>query len=196
MTQQNVDYDSLAGNIIDEINRLRANPKEYVKELEAWKGQYTDENRVKRENGRTLATKEGKKAVDEAIAVLNTTPSLGQLKNSQGLSKAALDHLHDLGPKGGVSHTGSDGSDVQARIERYGTIGDDGGMWSENIGFGMETAREVVLQQIIDDGVSTRGHRKNLLNEKINAVGVACGPHAKYEIMSVLDFASNYTENS
>jgi len=48
------------------------------------------------------------------------------------------------------------------RIDRYagwsGSIG-------ENIDFGNMTAEDIVMSMIIDDGVSSKGHRHNIFNE-------------------------------
>jgi uncharacterized protein YkwD len=38
---------------------------------------------------------------------------------SEELERAALDHLEDIGPKGLLSHAGSDKSSYKQRIERY-----------------------------------------------------------------------------
>lgn len=52
---------------------------------------------------------------------------------SKGLECAARDHVKDTGPKGVTGHTGTDGSSMSDRIERYGewdvTVG-------ENISYG------------------------------------------------------------
>lgn len=72
------------------------------------------------------------------------------------------------------------------RIERYGswetTIG-------ENIAFGNKNGREIVLQLMIDDGVSSRGHRKNIFSEAFKVVGIASHLHPTYKITSVFDYA-------
>lgn len=62
------------------------------------------------------------------------------------LSKACADHINDLGPKGLTGHTGSDGSSVDQRIERYGEWG---GKIGENISFGCKTGESSTKTIII-----------------------------------------------
>ena len=47
------------------------------------------------------------------------------------------------------------------RIERYC---DWNGNIAENIDFGCETGRSILCSLMVDDGVSSRGHRKNIFN--------------------------------
>jgi len=58
-------------------------------------------------------------------------------------------------------HTGSDGSSMSGRLERYG---DWNGKIGENCDFGNSTGRDIVISLIVDDGVSNRGHRNNLFS--------------------------------
>lgn len=75
---------------------------------------------------------------------------------SDGLALAAQDHCDDVGGKGIVSHSGSDGSKVWHRMERYGEAF---GTMGENLSFGKSYADEYMISLYIDDGVSDRGHR-------------------------------------
>jgi uncharacterized protein YkwD len=59
----------------------------------------------------------------------------------------------------------------------------------ENIDYGNTQARRIVISFLIDDGVLSRGHRKNILDKAFNFIGVAVGPHPTYRSMCVLDFA-------
>ena len=51
----------------------------------------------------------------------------------------------------------------------------------ENLSFSdVDGSEDAVLQLLIDDGVSDRGHRKNILNNKFTHGGVSCGCHTEY----------------
>lgn len=54
----------------------------------------------------------------------------------------------------------------------------------------MNVAQEIVIQLLIDDGVLSRGHRKNILSNEFNFVGVSFGQHSKHKCICVMDFAS------
>jgi len=99
--------------------------------------------------------------------------------------------VKDQGPIGGLEHRGTDGSDPARRAGRRGR-------WlvamAENIAFGENPAREVVIQLLVDDGVPDRGHRTNLLDPRWGAEGVACGPHRQYRQICVMDYAARYVE--
>ena len=66
-----------------------------------------------------------------------------------------------------MGHTGSDGSTMRQRIERFCVY--NSGMLGENVGQECKTDNvdhelESVLSLIIDDGVESRGHRRNIFN--------------------------------
>ena len=49
---------------------------------------------------------------------------------------------------------------------------------------------------MIDDGVSSRGHRKNIFSKDYKKVGISAAKHSEYEICCVLDYASQYTSKN
>jgi uncharacterized protein YkwD len=59
---------------------------------------------------------------------------------------------------------------------------------AENCSFGKYRAKDIVLQLLIDEGVASLGHRKNILNAGYSALGVAFGDHKKYRKCTVMDF--------
>jgi len=45
------------------------------------------------------------------------------------------------------------------------------------LAYGSEDAKMALYTLAIDDGVSNRGHRKNLFNENFSEVGICIGNH-------------------
>lgn len=177
-------------DLLSEINSLRTKPAAYVQYLEAMLPHFN--GKLYEEPGQTpLLTNEGAAAVQEAIVFLKAMKPVNPLVWSKGLSRAALDHVNDIGPKGVVSHTGIDGSSPGDRIERYGQWDLS---WGENISFGANTARRIMIQLLVDDGVPSRGHRTSMTSPDFTVVGMAFGSHRTYTYMCVQNFAGKYTE--
>jgi uncharacterized protein YkwD len=186
----NPDWTELARDLIQETNSVRQNPSGYVRHLEEMLTQF-EGKRLRRPGRAVLRTEEGASAVREAIRALSATRPMRGLRSSKGMTAAARDHVRDQGPAGLMEHRGTDGSAPAQRVSRYGR-------WhvsvAENIAYGSNPAREIVLQLIVDDGVRDRGHRKNLLDPDFAVAGAACGPHARYQQICVIDYAVRYTE--
>src|SRR5262249_23508273 len=135
-------------------------------------------------------TAEGVSSVDEAIQFLRHTQPRTPLKLSTGLVRAAREHVADQAA-GGFGHRGSDGSDPADRISRYGWWS---GRWGENISYGHSSAREVVLALIVDDGLRSRKHRKNIFNPAFSFAGAAVGFHPRFKTVCSIDFAGGYVD--
>jgi len=176
--------------IVAELNLARTQPQKYVEILRAYR-KFIRGNYFERPGEITVVLNEGAKAVDEAIAFLERQKPVPPLALSRGLSLAARDHARDQGSTGQTGHSGSDRSTMAQRIERYGEWQKTAG---ENIAYGGESARDVVIQLIVDDGVPSRGHRTNIFNASFLVVGVAFGKHPGYRTICVQDFAGGYTE--
>ena len=184
------DLTKVESDVLKEMNHARTNPKAYAKKLKRILSYY-DGNLLKYPGRIPLRTKEGPGAVKEAIEYLENVEAVGPLKSSKGMSRAAMDLVKDQGPKGSVGHTGSDGSSPFDRINRYGKWLVTAG---ENISYGQNTGEDIVIQLIIDDGVPSRGHRKNIFNGSFKVAGIAFGSHKRYRAMCVIDYAGGYRE--
>jgi uncharacterized protein YkwD len=172
----------LERGIFDDVNQLRASPRAYASFVKKWR--IPDET--------SFSNEDAVHVLDEAVSELQSLRlDRGELILSPGLSRAAADHVRDSGSRGLVSHTGSDGSSFQTRIERHGKWS---GSAAENIAYGLNNPRELVIAQLVDYGVEGRGHRKNLLDPLWHYVGIACGPHTVYGTMCVIDFAASYRD--
>ena len=178
-------------DVVDELNLARTHPQRYAEFLTEMR-QYFKGNQLRRPGELILVTQEGVEAVDEAISFLRSTAPLSALRPSRGLSSAAKAHVGDQ-RNGETGHTGSVGSQPWDRMNRYGTWQDK---VAENISYGGYSTRGVVIQLIVDDGVPDRGHRMNMFSPEYRFVGVACGTHARFHDMCVMDFAARYSEQT
>ena len=189
-TTANADYlNDLEREIIIEINRVRTDPAGYARMYLAPTRQYYNGQRFTYPGRPVLHTKEGVRALDECVKVLLKTKPVHALSPKKGLTLAARDHAADQSRTGSTGHTGSDYSTMGIRMNRYGT-------WNisaaENLFYGHWRARWIVTSLLLDDGVASRGHRKNILNPAFKFIGVAVGPHPVYKKMCVMDFAGAY----
>ncbi|GHU08313.1 hypothetical protein FACS1894151_04010 [Spirochaetia bacterium] len=190
-TARNVSYLSQEEkNVVLELNKVRSDPKKYAEmyikpRLDYFTGNiYAEPGKATR-----IQTSEGRRAVQDCYDTLTKMSAVPLLYPREGLSHAAKDHAADIGPKGTFTHDGSDRSTPTSRAQRYGNGYLVAG---ENISAGNEDSRDVVIQLLIDDGVSNRGHRVNNLRADYNHVGVAMGSHTRYTNLCVINFAGSY----
>jgi len=179
------DMDQTEAAVLQELNLARTNPAAYAGVVEQYKRDFKNYTMVL-VDGLWTRTVEGVPAVDEAIGYLRKVAPAPALSASGPLVLSARDHVNDIGPKGMTGHEGSDGSRPAVRIRRYGTPKSTTG---ENIAFRPVTARSIVVQLIVDDGVPDRGHRHTIFDPDFRVAGVAIGPHKIYGRMCVINFA-------
>ena len=55
-----------------------------------------------------------------------------------------------------------------------------GHAWGENCSYGKTTGRDIIVQLLIDEGISSLGHRRNCLSKYFNSVGIGYAPHSAY----------------
>lgn len=161
--------------IVQEINLLRSKPKDYIS--------IAEEEFAR--NQSILAPREGMMVWRELVQALINTPPLAPLQSAIPLRLAALDHAEDISAHKQYGHRGTDGSLPNERLERYALHRK---MLGENIGYGIQSARTLVVGLLLDDGVQGRGHRENLLNARYRSIGVATTKHPIYPCVCVQMF--------
>lgn len=174
--------------MIYEINLVRSNPKAYIQFLQPLlkkanenlkdygKGEanYSLTFSTSIKNGKEIKTidttwhytyEEEAKAITSLINDLKKLKPLSVLKPDTGIYKAATKHVNDqVAHNWTLMHTGSDGSDPWDRILKFSPAMSFG---NENIAgnsLKVVTARDIVIQLLIDSGIPGYGHRYNLLN--------------------------------
>jgi len=138
-------------------------------------------------------TSEGRKAVDDAIGLVQSQQAVNPLEWSDSLAMAAKMHCNDIGPKGLLQNLGSDGRTYLDRMAEYGTAGFYHG---ENLSYGPETrGQNIVLNLLIDDGNSRRGNRSNMLRSNFKYTGIATCTHSTKGKMTVINYAETWSPN-
>jgi uncharacterized protein YkwD len=189
-TAKDVDYlTGVEKDVILEMNKVRNNPKKYAElyiqpTLKYYSGKnYSAPGQI------TIVTQEGVSAVNGCISALSRVKSAGILQPEKGISLAAKDHAVDQSKTGRTGHDGSDGSNPSKRMERYGGGYSAAG---ENCAYGSNTGRDIVVQFLVDDGVSSRGHRANIMNTAFTQTGVSIQTHPEFRYCCVIDYAKGY----
>ena len=112
---------------------------------------------------------------------LNNVEGLIPLQPEKDLTSAAQGHALKSGETGRVGH-----QDFNKRFDPL--MGNPYTHVGENCSYGYETAMDIVISLLIDEGVKDQGHRKNILSVDFNSVGVAIRSHKTYRINCVTDF--------
>ena len=176
------------GEILEEINLVRRNPAAYISILEEWKKYYKG-NELQLPNRIPIDTNEGPALVDEAIEFLRKQTASEALSENNSLAAAALVQLKDIQTNNISGHRGSDNSLPDERVARLGRwLGSVG----ELIDYGSNTAREVVIKIIMDDGVASRGHRLKLFTAGFKLVGLAQGNTKDYGNVCVVVLTNDF----
>jgi hypothetical protein len=88
-----------------------------------------------------------------------------RLRFDDTLGVTAQDHSQDMAVHHYMSHISQDNEDPGLRMERSGYPIRYG--WAENIAYGSRTA-----EQVVDNWMTSPGHRRNILNCRFRAIGV------------------------
>ena len=145
--------------MIKEINFVRQYPQVYAS--------IVAKHLAEESNSWSGLSKEEYEAGVELMEELKVMTPSQLLYPKQCVYEAAKKHGEDCKKRGFTDHTGSDGSSPFSRISSFcrNLSG------NENIVGGSKNARTLVIQLLIDGGISSRGHRYNMLNPSWKYVG-------------------------
>ena len=139
--------------------------------------QYVEENQIKNSSYLRSLYQE-----------LKRTSGLVPFYPEEDLTAVAQGHATTSGKTGHVGHKDMNKRFAPLRGNPYNA-------WGENCSYGFEEAISIVVTLLVDEGIKDKGHRKNILNEDYNSVGVAIRPHKRYRVNCVMDFGQKNRSN-
>ena len=187
--KEQIDFIAIQRDLFIELNNLRKNPKSYIPLIELEMKSLKKNNILKkRDSNLQIQTVEGKDAYIESINFLQNQEGVPPVKEESRLNSAALDLVKDIGTRGVVSHQDQYGQYVSERIEKYCE-------WdysaSELIEVSSKNPQDILISLIVDDGLKNRPDRMTLFNPAYSYVGISCGMHSEYEIVTVIVFTGS-----
>ena len=182
--QKDHDYDKMTEEVYSYLNEVRKDPHAILPELRKMKKFYKEKEYRNPAFNYYIMTEEGADAVDDAIKFLELSFPLKPLEKNEGLELAAKELVDHLGPEG-LTNAKDPIFSIEKRVK---TKISEPGAIAENLSFGWPSAKEIVIQMIVDDGVPSRGHRTNLLSPNYEKVGVTVGKHKSFQCVCVIDF--------
>lgn len=130
---------------------------------------------------------EGNSYAKSLIDDLKSAKKVNPLQSSPVLENLARGHAIDMGSKGKVGHNSSNGMTFANRLRKKIKTG----MIAENCDYGNSDPLDIVMSLLIDDGITSLGHRKNILHPELNWIGIAIEKHKTYRMNCVMDFAES-----
>ena len=182
---------NISASIIEEVNRIRLNPKTYARKLRSYINHFEDNVLRLPQYKNGIIFNEGAVAFQDAANYLDSLPKLKTLITDDALSQAAETLVNEMTLYNDFSSMN--------KINRQQIIGDYGvyeGEFGQSTDFGSQTSELVVMNLIVDDGDSQRRNRKMLFNEKFTKIGCASCAHPTFHACSVLLFAFRFIANT
>ena len=172
-------------DLVEEINRVRANPSSYVDKIEECKGYFTGKI-LKRPNSNVgIKTQEGADAYEECAKFLRTAESADETIPSKGLTKIANELLEVVQKDASQINT----VDMSAIIDKYGSFT---GAFNRVMECGGATPEQVIINLLVSDGDKSRSQRDALLNKSLKRIGVASGKHDIYKNATIIILCTQF----
>jgi len=164
---ETVPTNTLEANIIQQINRARANPSDYADWLEEQR-KYYDGIMLKLPGEKPVRTNRGLQALEEAIDFVRQQEPLSPLAYSEAMAIASQEQLTLI----------TDDNAGNRRDSRF-----------QNISYGKVTAEAIVMQLVVDDGFRDRRHRLAIFNRDNQETGVSCQEDQLYQRICAIAYA-------
>ena len=155
---------ALEPKILSEINRVRTNPQGYAQWLEEQQ-QYFDGIWLKLPGEKPVRTNKGKKALEEAIAILKEQQPLPPLEISQQTAATATSELENFATASNIQY----------------------------FSYGRTTATGIVMGLVVDDLFPDRRRRNSLLSPDAENTGVVCKPDPRYAKVCAIAYSDSAT---
>ena len=155
---------ALEPKILSEINRVRTNPQGYARWLEEQQ-QYFDGIWLKLPGEKPVRTNKGKKALEEAIAILKEQQPLPPLEISQQTAATATSELENFATASNIQY----------------------------FSYGRTTATGIVMGLVVDDLFPDRRRRNSLLSPDAENTGVVCKPDPRYAKVCAIAYSDSAT---
>jgi hypothetical protein len=172
--------------LLDEINAVRTNPKEYAQKLLTYEKFFKD--KVLSISGEVeVNTSEGYAAFVEAAHHLSQMHPVMPLTLNSGLNNvanAAMEDILKIKNLRGYYLLNQD-----CYVEKWGFVV---GSYNQAVEFGSSIPESIVCQLLADDGDLDRGNRKHLMNPNYRVVGLATAPHNIYKQATVICYARTF----
>ena len=148
--------------ILSEINRVRTNPQAYAQWLEQQR-QYYDGIWLKLPGEKPVRTNKGRKALEEAIAILKQQQPLPPLKTSERVAAAATSELNNFANSNNIQY----------------------------FSYGRKTATGIVMDLVVDELFPDRRRRQSLLSSEAEGSGVVCKPDPRYAKVCAIAYSDS-----
>ena len=163
----NAEVADLEPKILSEINRVRTTPQDYAQWLEAQR-QYYDGIWLRLPGEKPVRTNRGRKALEEAIAVLKEQQPLPPLESSPQTFATATSELKKFANSNNIQY----------------------------FSYGRKTATGIVMDLVVDELFPDRRRRQSLLSPAAEDTGVVCKPDPRYAKVCAIAYSDSPIDNT
>jgi len=183
-----MEYGINSSSIILEINKVRTQPKTYVKKFENLLKNFSGNILTIPNKKNRLITMEGANAFKESIEFLSSQSPLNRLESDTNLTKAAEAIAEEFSRTRENSNMGQ--NKIHDIIHRYGNSEGNVGI---SIDFGNDDVEMLIISLINDDGRRDRKNRNMMFNYNYNKIGCSSKFSKFHKNVAVILYAIEFT---